>query len=730
MRQVFLQKGTVHLHNVDVPLCSDSGILVQVHYSFVSSGTEGATLANSGQSLIEKFTSNLSMNTNKIIGTVKEHWIEVTLALIKEKAHQVMPLGYSCSGQVIAIGKNIQRFRVGDYVACAGAGIANHADIVAVPQNLAVKISDPLFLKQASLTTIGSIALQGVRRASLQLGEKVCVVGLGLLGQLTVQLAKLAGCQVIGVDIQEHRLNLAKKLGATQVFNASSAHIVDEIDFATGHCGVDATIITAASSSGAILQQAMQITRRKGRVVLVGDVKIDFDRDPFYSKEIDFLISCSYGPGRYDDEYEKQGRDYPYAYVRWTENRNMEFFANLIHNKSIDIDALITHEYDLADVDQVYQTLQKGQSLGLVLAYNPEQWQESQRDADILNQGSVILDMHRLKPYEPKIGNLKLAMIGAGGFAKVKLLPILAKIPATKIHAVVDLDVANSINVARQYEAVRVSNDYQKFLGDDDVHAVVIATPHHLHAEQAINFMRAGKAVFVEKPAAVNFEQFAMLKQFLHNHAKDVFYCVDFNRSFSSFMLSIKEVLKKRNNPIVIQYRMNAGYLPQNHWIHSPLNCGRIIGEGCHIFDLFCFLTDARPVAVSVETLNLRNDDFAPSDNFIATISMSDGSCCSFVYTAIGHSSMGKERMEIFFDGKSIVMDDFLELKGYGLPMAFNRKLTVQDRGHQRLIAEFFRAVKVKGSPLPISYERILLATELSLIVNKLAAAGGGTEII
>lgn len=728
MRQVFLQKGQVHLKTVDVPACGDSSILVQVHYSFVSSGTEGATLANSGQSLLERFTSNVSTNTQKVLGAVKEHGVGVTLALIKEKAHQVMPLGYSCSGQVVALGKNVQRFRIGDYVACAGAGIANHAELVAVPQNLAVKITDASFLKQSSLTTIGAIALQGVRRASLQLGEKVCVIGLGLIGQLTVQLAKLAGCQVIGVDLQEHRLTLAKKMGATHAFSATSAQLINEIQFATEHYGVDATIITAASPTGDILQQAMHVTRRKGRVVLVGDVKINFDRDPFYSKEIDFLISCSYGPGRYDDEYEKHGRDYPYAYVRWTENRNMELFVNLIQSKALDVDALISHEYGLEDVELAYQTLTKGQALGLVLSYNPEENHCCSGVEAVFNQSTLVLDRHKLVPYEVRQGALKLAVIGAGGFSKVKLLPLLAKIPSVKIHAIVDLDVANSMNVAHQYGALRVSNDYQKFLGDDDINAVVIATPHHLHVEQAINFMRAGKAVFVEKPAAVNFEQFAVLKQFLHKHAHEVCYCVDFNRSQAPFLVAIKELVKKRNNPMVIHYRMNAGFLPKTHWIHSPVNSGRIIGEGCHIFDLFCYLTDAKPVAVSVETLNTHKDIFMPSDNFMATVSMNDGSCCSFVYTAVGNSGMGKERMELFVDGKSIVMDDFLELTGYGLPMAFNRKVAIQDRGHQRLLTEFFAAAHTREHVAPISYERILMATELSLVVNKLANAGGGTE--
>jgi len=408
----------------------------------------------------------------------------------------------------------------------------------------------------------------------------------------------------------------------------------------------------------------------------------------------------------------------------------MELFVNLIQNKALNIDALITHEYNLADVEEVYQTLQSGKSLGLVLSYNPDQKKHFYGMHEVFDQCNFILDKHKVIPFKAPPGVIKFSAIGAGGFAKVKLLPIIAKISLAKIHSVVDVDVTNSMNVARQYGAIRVSNNYQEFLGDDDINAVVIATPHHLHAQQALNFMKSGKAVFVEKPAAVNYEQLTQLKHFLGKHGKEVLYCVDFNRSFSPFMLSIKEVLKKRINPAIIHYRMNAGYLPKNHWIQSPINNGRIIGEGCHIFELFCFLTDAKPIAVSVEALNTHNNDLLSTDNFTATISMSDGSCCSFIYTAIGNSSMGKERMEIFFDGKSLVMDDFLELTGYGMPMSFNQKVNVQDRGHQRLLYEFFAATKTKDFQPPIPYERIILATELSFVVNRLAVAGGGTQAI
>jgi predicted dehydrogenase/threonine dehydrogenase-like Zn-dependent dehydrogenase len=717
MKQVFLQKGNVHLHEVDVPLDQENNILVKVHYSFISTGTEGASLSASGQSLFTKFSKNAEGYVEKIFGALKENGVAGTLALIKEKINQVSPLGYSCAGQVISVGKNVSQFRVGDYVACAGSAFAHHADVVTIPHQLAVKIRDVQFLRQASLTTIGAIALQGIRRAQLQIGEKVCVVGLGLIGQITVQLAKLAGCQVIALDLIDQKLALAQSLGADFCFNPKNDNVMQLIQSATLHRGVDTTIITAASSSGQPIQQAMNITRRKGKVVLVGDVKIDFDRDPFYAKEIDFLISCSYGPGRYDPTYEEQGNDYPYDYVRWTENRNMSCFVQLLEEKKINVEPLISYEFNLNSVEQAYECLQQKNGLGIILSYP--------KTIDI----SEIIQKHTVKPFVAALKQVRVGFVGAGGFAKVKLLPIVSKLSNCTIHSIIDTNAANAINIARQYSAQRIGNDYRKIIADDDVKAVVISSPHVVHVEQSIDLIKAGKAVFCEKPAAVNFEQLAQLKNFLTSH-KEHLYCVDFNRSFSPFIKNIKEVISKRFNPLLINYRINANHLPSNHWIQSKENGGRIIGEACHILELFCFLTDAEPVSVAVGSLNPRSAEILPSDNFSAHISMSDGSSCSLVYTSIGTNDMGKEYMELFFDGKAIIMDDFIELKGYGLPLSFNKKASYQDKGHEALLTEFFKAVKTKNASSPVPLQRIFAATELSLVIDKLARQGGGFELI
>lgn len=724
MRQVFLQRGNIQLQNISIPLENENNIIVKVHYSFISTGTEGATLVASGQSLFGKFAQNTESHVQKVLGALKENGVAGTIALIKDKINQVMPLGYSCAGQVVHVGDNVTKFRVGDYVACAGASYAHHADFVTIPQNLAVKIYNSEVLKHASFTTIGSIALQGIRRANLQIGETVCILGLGLIGQITLQLAKLAGCKVIAADLFDYKVELAQQFGVDYAFNAKTYDLVEELAFATAHKGADVTIITASSETGRIIDQAMRVTRRKGKVILVGDVKIDFSRDQFYAKEIDFLISCSYGPGRYDSSYEAQGNDYPYDYVRWTENRNMEYFIKLLEDKKINIQPLISHEFDLNRVQEAYECLQKSEALGIVLSYSSAHSEQIASETEDKPQ-----EIRHVKPFIRTEKKIRVGVIGAGGFAKIKLLPIINRIKNCHIHTIIDADAATTINVARQYSSHRINNDYRKILTDDDVNVIIIATPHALHLQQTIDCLSAGKAVFCEKPAVVNEEQLLELSNFLL-HNKDVVYCVDFNRSFSPFMKKIKSVLQGRSNPLQLIYRMNAGYLNKSHWIQSNEHGGRIIGEACHIFELFCFLTDAEPVSIAVASINSREENIISHDNFAAHITMSDGSICSLIYTALGNAGIGKEYMELFFDGKTIKMNDFIELTGYNLPTTFTAKTSSQDKGHEALIDSFFNVVRTPQAVVPIPFSRIIAASKISLIVNRLARQGGGFELL
>ena len=721
MRQVFLDKGTIAVRHVAEPLLDDYGVLVSVHYSFISSGTEVSTITNAKAGLL----CNVPHKVKKVLESIAVNGIDGTKALVQEKLKgDVQSLGYSCSGHVIAIGKKVKRLTVGDLVACAGAGYANHADLIYVPEQLAVKVTDKELLRAASITTIGAIALQGIRRAQIQLGERVCVFGLGLLGQLTVQLARLSGCHVVGVDLVRERMKRAQEYGADAVYHAQEDDIIKEIDWWTHHHGVDATIVTAASTSSTLVQQASSITRKKGRVVIVGDVGLNLQRETFYKKEIDLLMSCSYGPGRYDAAYEKEGQDYPYAYVRWTENRNMQAFVELIEKKLLSIDSLISEQVTVDNVAYAYEQLQKKQVLGVVLDYGAMTSSMCTKTATVAAKPLPIGPITFIPAVK---GGVRVGIIGAGGFAKIKLMPTIARLKSVSINAVVDTDITKSMRASRLYGAAKALTKDDDLFTQDLVDAVVIASPHAYHCEQMLKALHNGKAVFVEKPMVTDFEQLALVRQFLSEH-KTAPVCVDYNRSFAPFITKIKQAIASRHTPLMVQYRMNAGYIDKDHWVQKAVGAGRIIGEACHIMDLFCHLTDAKPVSVSVETIDASRDDLFATDNFCTIIRFDDGSVCSLAYSALGHAQAGKERMEVYFDNKTIVLDDYRTLHGYGMPSWFNESVRTANKGHELLIGQFFSALKQETFVPPISFDRLDTVAELTLIVDQLACAGGGEK--
>ncbi|PKO01017.1 MAG: oxidoreductase [Chloroflexi bacterium HGW-Chloroflexi-4] len=703
MKQIFINRGLVHIDNVPAPIIESGHVLVEVVYSLISTGTELGTVKVSDQSLIKKALAQPE-KISKLLEFFKTQGIQKTIAKVTSIRDQAIPIGYSCSGIVIQVGEGIVDIKQGDRVACAGAGIANHAEVVLVPRNLLVKIPDQCSLKDAASMTLGAIALQGVRRSDPRLGEIIAVIGLGLLGQLTVQLLKASGCKVIGFDLDERRNQTAIELGADYAFQPSESDPVSVLRDLTNGFGVDATIITAAADTDQIVNQAMEMTRKKGRVVIVGAVGLGLKRSPFYEKEIDLLISCSYGPGRYDYSYEEKGIDYPYNYVRWTENRNMQDYLRLVAEKKVVLDSILEKEYELDEAPKAYEELQTAQvkPLGVILHFPAE----TQNHLQVKTSTKVNL---LVQPVSKKIN---IAIIGAGSFAKTVHLPnLLSMSDRYCVRAIVSSTGGNAKNTATTFGAAYASTDYKDVLEDPEVDAVFICTRHNLHAQQAIQAAHAGKAIFLEKPMATSKKDLDQLVAVLTE--TEVPFMVGYNRRYSPFAQTTKKIISNRTNPLMITYRMNAGYLPPEHWTQTDEGGGRIVGEACHIFDLFQYLIDSPVAEFSTTSINSKTRHILNSDNVVKIIKYTDGSVANLIYTSLGTPELGKEYMEIYCDGKIIVLDDYRSLKAFGLK---HKSINVvqPDKGHLEELRVFAKAI-LTDNRYPTSLQDLYNTSIISL---------------
>lgn len=650
MKQVLLKTGTIKLEEVPSPVVGASNILVRVSYSCLSVGTESTSMASMTEPLYKRALKQ-PKKVKRAVQMVREQGLISTVNKIRNTLTSGQPTGYSASGIIIAIGCQVDGFKIGDRVTCAGAGVANHAEIINVPVNLAVRVPEGVPLLDASTVTMGAIAMQGVRRAAPTLGEHIVVVGLGLLGQLTVQLLKANGCQVIGIDIDSSRLEIARSCGMDMGINPLTDEQVSQVAWMTGGLFADAVIVTAASTSNDIISLAMRVCRKKGRVVLVGDVGLDLKREDFYRKELDFFISTSYGPGRYDPNYEDQGHDYPLPYVRWTENRNMAAYLQLLADGKVMLTPLGPEVFDLSEAETVYSRLAQETPKPLLafLRYSEN------LDHDVTHH--LVLNLPIKKPSE----KIRVALIGAGNFAQEMHLPNIAKIRNRyEIRWVISRTGSHAKAVALQYNAAFAGTDYQEMLGDPDVDLVLIATRHDTHASIALDALNAGKHVLVEKPLALYDDELAAIELFYSTPgAMKPFLMTGFNRRYSPPISYIKNLVQKRIGPMMISYRMNAGYLPPDHWVHGPSGGGRNIGEACHIYDLFAFLTGSKPVSFNVSSIDAPAGGARPNENFVTTITYSDGSLATLLYTALGCAEHSKERMDIYVNGKVISLDDY-----------------------------------------------------------------------
>ena len=708
MKQVFVKGGSVIVDNVPMPNVENKCILVQVKHSCVSVGTEVASVKMSGLPLYKRALKQPD-NVRKVLDSIKDQGLKTTVDRVLGKLASGSPTGYSAAGVVMQVGSQVEGFCVGDRVACAGAGIANHAEVINVPVNLAVKIPDGLSDKLASTVTLGSIALQGVRRCEPTLGETVVVVGLGLLGQLTAQMLKANGCRVIGVDTNPVRVQLAKDAGIDFGLDPFAEDYVSQVLRLTDGMGADASIITAASSSDSIVSQAFSTCRKKGRVVLVGDVGLALNRSDFYVKEIDFRISTSYGPGRYDPLYEEGGQDYPIGYVRWTENRNMEAYLSLLASEKVNLETFCGDDYSVDDANVAYDALVDGglSKLVVTLKYSEEN----------LNSTRVIKNPGALKP---RSGVIRVGLAGAGSFAQGMHLPNFVKLKKNfQLRAVMSRTGSNAKAVATQYQADFSTTEYEELLSDPDLDLILIATRHDLHSDMALRALQAGKHVLLEKPLALNEVALKKIESFyMESDGNTPMLLTGFNRRFSPALMEAKRVLKERSTPVIINYRMNAGFIPVDHWVHGAEGGGRNIGEGCHIYDVFQFLTGSRPSRVEAMSSTSVGKQWQNNDNFTAIISYEDGSICSLTYTAMGHRNFSKEQMEVFFDGKVVQLNDYKSLKVEGVSGGWESK-TVQKGQYEELVA---LATGIEKGEWPISLQDQLDVARLSFDVESLSA--------
>ena len=702
------KNGELWLAEVPVPACKPVGAVVQTRASFVSAGTERMLVDFAKKNIVGK-ALQMPDQVKKVIRKMKSEGIFETLEKVSAKLDQPIPLGYSAAGVIEELGHSMRGFSMGDRVACGGAGYANHADYNYVPKNLMVKIPVGVSFEDASCATVGSIAMQGVRQCDLRLGEQVCVMGLGLLGLLAVQMLKASGCRVIGFDPNPQRCQDAIDLGAD---TAVSSDLVAAADQFSQGMGMDAVLITAATKSNEPVTVAGEIARMKAKVVVTGLVGMDLPRDDYYKKELDFKLSLSYGPGRYDSSYEEGGVDYPYGYVRWTEQRNISSFLDLVATGTVTPSKLVTHRFDISDALNAYELLlgKKDEPyLGIVLNYPKKESGQFQADRTIkiANTGGV------------KTSDLNIGFIGAGNFTKAVLFPHLKKMQGINLKTLCTATGMNAGETAKKENFDTASTDYETMIQDESINTVFVTTQHNSHAKFVCEALQAGKHVFVEKPLAIHRKQLDQVKEVVREKgASSPVLMVGFNRRFSPHAQLLKRYFAQRNTPLFLQYRVNAGIIPPDIWIQDPeVGGGRIIGEGCHFIDFVSYLTGSRVVEVQAQSVDVDNAKLVAEDNVSINLKYADGSVANLTYVALGSSDFAKERCEIFADESMAVMEDFRKTTCSG-KLGKEKLNGKQAKGFAEELEAFASAVK-SGDSSPISFESLVNTTETCFAIHE-----------
>ena len=684
-------------------------VLVKNHYSIISAGTEGSTVSTARKSLLGK-AKERPQQARQVLDVLKKQGPLQTYRAVMKKLDAYSPMGYSCAGEVLEVGNEVTGFQPGDLVACAGVGYANHAELVAVPVNLCVKLDVDANMKNAAYNTLGAISMQGVRQADLRLGESCAVIGLGLLGQLACLQLKASGVRTVGIDISESAVELATiNKAADLALTRNTTGIEDKINMFTNGLGVDAVIIAAASSSLDPVNLAGAIARKKGKVVILGAVPTGFDRDPFwYRKELELKMACSYGPGRYDINYEEKGIDYPAAYVRWTEKRNMEAFQYLINSGAINIDYLTTHVFPFQDAPKAFDLVVNKTEpfVGIALKYDLEK-EHKQKEMPLFDG--------------TKTGEIKISVIGAGSYAQGNLLPNIPVNNAISRIGVLTNTGTTSKRVAEKFKFQFCTSD-EADVFDDRTNTLFIATRHDSHAQYVIKGLGAAKNIFVEKPLCLTLEELEIIKD-LKYKTPGTQLLVGFNRRFSS----LSQIVKKKlgNGPMTMIYRINAGVIPKDTWIQDrQMGGGRIIGEVCHFIDYLTFINGSLPLKLSAQALP---DPYGLNDTVNILLKFENGSTGVVSYYANGAKDLPKEYIEIYSSGTTAIISDFKELKIYGNGKPFAKKLLNQNKGQGQMMETFFDGLLHTGKEA-ISFEDIYAVTKATFKVI-LSIEQGGQQI-
>ena len=673
--------GDIKLVDVPPPVTAPGCVLVRNAFSLVSAGTEKATVAMAQASLVGKARLRPDL-VRQVFGTLKREGIGATLRKIQSRLDQWKQLGYSSAGTVLGVGEGVTGFAVGDRVACAGQDYASHAEVVLIPQNLCTRLPEGVALEHAAFSTLGAIALQGVRQADARVGEVVAVIGLGLVGQLTVQILKAAGCVVFGIDVSEAACALAKTCGC----DAVAVRMRDDVERMAAKLshdfGVDAVIITASAPTNDPVELAGRICRERGRVVMVGVTGMEVPRDIYYRKELDFRLSRSYGPGRYDPLYEEEGVDYPIGYVRWTEGRNMEAFAQLLAAKRIDVAALTTHTFTVDDGPKAYELItgKAGERfVGVLIQYPPT---AERANVSVAKSASAA-------PAKAVV----LGVIGAGNYAQGVLLPQFKASADVTLRTVCTATGVKAQKAKEKFGFDTCVTDWHAVIADAAINTVLIATRHDLHGPIVCEALRAGKAVFVEKPLCLRGEQLDEIVKVI-NQTGNARLMVGFNRRFAPFAAEAR----KLSGPLVMRYRVSVTPLPREHWINNPdIGGGRILGEVCHFVDFLQFAARSRPVSAFAQGFGVENVQVA--------LRFADGSMGAVDYFSVADDALPKEHFEAFGGGRHLVVTDF------------------HDKGQVEEVRSFITAVKA-GSPMPIGLEEIIDSTRATFAVLRSVQCG------